>query len=86
MTGRSAKSVDRLPRPSGGSRGTVGVLLMRSYILANNTAHYDAVIAALEARGLANDPGFRERPRRSAGRSKPTSMLAAARRSTRFCR
>jgi magnesium chelatase subunit H len=30
----------------------VGVLLMRSYLLAGNTAHYDAVIRALEARGL----------------------------------
>ncbi len=31
---------------------------MRSYILASNTAHYDAVIAALEARGLAVIPVF----------------------------
>ena len=34
------------------------MLLMRSYILADNTAHYDAVIAALEARGLAVIPAF----------------------------
>ena len=40
------------------SRGVVGLLLMRSYILANNTAHYDAVIAALEARGLKVIPAF----------------------------
>lgn len=33
-------------------RGTVGVLVMRSYLLAGNTAHYDAVVRALEARGL----------------------------------
>ena len=32
--------------------GTVGVLVMRSYVLANNTAHYAAVIAALRAKGL----------------------------------
>ncbi|WOJ93510.1 magnesium chelatase subunit H [Congregibacter variabilis] len=32
--------------------GTVGLLIMRSYALAENTAHYDAVIAALKARGL----------------------------------
>jgi magnesium chelatase subunit H len=38
--------------PSGGSNGTVGVLVLRSYVLAGNTAHYDGVIAALEARGL----------------------------------
>src|ERR1700761_6414259 len=31
MIGRLGEYVDRLPRPSGGSRGTVGVLLMRSY-------------------------------------------------------
>ena len=33
-------------------KGRVGVLLMRSYVLAENTAHYDAIIRALEARGL----------------------------------
>ncbi|MEM0900113.1 MAG: cobaltochelatase subunit CobN, partial [Pseudomonadota bacterium] len=32
--------------------GTVGVLVMRSYVLAKNTAHYDGVITALRARGL----------------------------------
>ena len=58
MIGRLGESVDHLPRPSGGSRGTVGVLLMRSYVLANNTAHYDAVIAELEARGLRTIPAF----------------------------
>ncbi len=57
-TERLSASVDRLPRPPGGSRGTVGLLLMRSYVLANNTAHYDAVIAALEARGLRTIPAF----------------------------
>jgi magnesium chelatase subunit H len=31
---------------------------MRSYILANNTAHYDAVISAFEARGLNVIPAF----------------------------
>jgi magnesium chelatase subunit H len=43
---------------SGGQNGTVGVLLMRSYLLAKNTAHYDGVIAALEARGLKTIPAF----------------------------
>lgn len=41
-----------------GARGRVGLLLMRSYVLAGNTAHYDGVIAALEARGLAVVPAF----------------------------
>ena len=38
--------------------GRVGVLVMRSYILAENTAHYDGVIAALEAQGLTPVPAF----------------------------
>jgi len=42
--------------PKGG--GTVGLLLMRSYILADNTAHYDGVVAALEAKGLRVVPAF----------------------------
>jgi magnesium chelatase subunit H len=38
--------------------GTVGVLVLRSYVLANDTAHYDGVIAALEAKGLRAVPVF----------------------------
>ena len=41
-----------------GARGRVGLLLMRSYVLAGNTAHYDGVVAALEARGLSVVPAF----------------------------
>jgi magnesium chelatase subunit H len=41
-----------------GKRGTVGVLLMRSYLLAGNADHYDGVITALEARGLKVIPAF----------------------------
>ncbi|MDP4006465.1 magnesium chelatase subunit H [Methylobacterium sp. NEAU K] len=44
--------------PAQGSRGTVGVLGLRSYMLAGNTAHYDGVIATLEARGLRVIPAF----------------------------
>ena len=44
--------------PAEGSAGTVGLLLLRSYLLAGNTAHYDGVIAALEARGLRVIPAF----------------------------
>jgi len=39
-------------------RGTVGLLLMRSYLLAGNSSHYDGVIAAIEARGLRVIPAF----------------------------
>ena len=38
--------------------GTVGLLVMRSYILAGDTAHYDGVIDALEQRGLRVIPAF----------------------------
>ncbi|MEL6120717.1 MAG: magnesium chelatase subunit H [Pseudomonadota bacterium] len=41
-----------------GARGTIGVLMMRSYVLSADTAHYDAVIRALEARGLHVLPAF----------------------------
>jgi len=44
--------------PVAGSKGIVGLLLMRSYLLAGNSGHYDGVIEALEARGLAVVPAF----------------------------
>lgn len=46
-----------LPRPTG-AHATVGILMMRSYVLSGDTAHYDAVIRALEARGLRVLPAF----------------------------
>ncbi len=49
--------IDRLPTVAG-ARGTVGVLLMRAYLLAGNARHYDGVIAALEARGLSVRPAY----------------------------
>ena len=45
-------------RASAKSTGTVGLLVMRSYVLSGNTAHYDGVIRALEARGLTVVPAF----------------------------
>jgi len=44
--------------PSSGDKGTVGVLILRSYALAGDAAHYDGVISALEARGLKVVPAF----------------------------
>ncbi len=44
--------------PGDGKRGTVGVLVLRSYVLAGNADHYDGVIAALEAKGLRVIPAF----------------------------
>ncbi|PTE12970.1 magnesium chelatase subunit H [Pseudogemmobacter blasticus] len=46
-----------LPRPEG-AVATVGLLMLRSYILASDTAHYDAVIRAFEAKGIACLPAF----------------------------
>ena len=46
-----------LPRPATAT-ATVGLLMLRSYVLASDTAHYDAVIAAFEARGIAVLPAF----------------------------
>ena len=54
--GRIVERVELLPPMK--SVGTVGVLLLRSYVLAGNAAHYDGVIATLEARGLRVLPAF----------------------------
>jgi len=54
---RIEERVERLP-VRGGASGTVGLLVMRSYVLAGNTAHYDGVIASLTARGLQVIPAF----------------------------
>jgi len=54
--GRIVERVEHLP--PGGSAGTVGLLLLRSYVLSGNAAHYDGVIAALEAKGLRVIPAF----------------------------
>lgn len=56
LTEQITEDLSRLPKR--GSRGTIGVLIMRSYVLAKDTAHYDAVIARLEARGLNVIPAF----------------------------
>src|SRR4051794_22841878 len=58
LAGRLGERAAKLPAPAGKAGGTVGLLLMRSYVLAGNTAHYDGVIGALEARGLAVVPAF----------------------------
>ncbi len=59
MAGRYAEEALALPLPARGPVvGTVGLLLMRSYLLGGNAAHYDGVIASLEARGLRVIPAF----------------------------
>ena len=57
LPNRVTESLDMLPsRPDGGA--TVGLLILRSYVLADNARHYDGVIAAMEARGLRVVPAF----------------------------
>ncbi|MEQ1651025.1 MAG: magnesium chelatase subunit H [Hyphomicrobium sp.] len=62
MDGQISATSDNLPLPLGRKlatvRGTVGVLILRSYPLAKNAAHYDGVIKTLEARGLRVIPAF----------------------------
>ncbi|WP_374942207.1 magnesium chelatase subunit H [Sphingomonas sp.] len=57
MKGRMADRLDALPIATA-TKGTVGVLMLRSYLLGRDTGHYDGVIAALEARGLRVIPAF----------------------------
>lgn len=56
IDGRVAETIDALP--AGGSTGTVGLLLLRSYVLANDSRHYNGAIAAFEAQGLRVVPVF----------------------------
>jgi magnesium chelatase subunit H len=57
LPGRIAATATELPRRRG-TKGTVGLLMLRSYILAKDAGHYDGVIAALEARGMDVIPAF----------------------------
>jgi magnesium chelatase subunit H len=57
MAERLSEDAAKLPavtRPS----GTVGVLMLRSYLLGKDTGHYDGMIEALEAQGLKVIPAF----------------------------
>jgi magnesium chelatase subunit H len=58
LANRVAETIDALPPTSGAVKATVGLLVMRSYVLAGNAGHYDGVISALEARGLRVIPAF----------------------------
>jgi magnesium chelatase subunit H len=55
---RMSETAEKLPSPPMARKGTVGLLLMRSYVLSGDTAHYDGVIAAFESRGLKVIPAF----------------------------
>ena len=59
MTPRMAATAAALPASAtAGKRGTVGLLMLRSYVLAKDARHYDGVIAAMEAQGLKVIPAF----------------------------
>lgn len=51
-------SLDALPALADKPIGVVGVLVLRSYVLADDAGHYDGVIEALEAKGLKVVPTF----------------------------
>jgi magnesium chelatase subunit H len=54
---RISESLRLLPA-SKGREGTVGLILLRSYLLGRDCAHYDGAIAAFEAAGLKVVPVF----------------------------
>ena len=58
LADKVAESVHGLPPVAGGAKATIGLLVMRSYVLAGNAGHYDGMIAALETRGLRVIPAF----------------------------
>jgi len=60
LKGRISEELNQVPKlvPDHKAKGKIGILLLRSYVLAGNTQHYDAVFAALEARGYQVVPIF----------------------------
>ncbi len=48
---RMTDRLNKLPARKGQTRGTIGLLVMRSYVLAGDTRHYDGVIEAFENLG-----------------------------------
>ncbi len=54
---RISESLRLLPQAKG-REGTVGLILLRSYLLGRDCAHYDGAIAAFEAAGLKVVPVF----------------------------
>ncbi|MEP3784672.1 magnesium chelatase subunit H [Ascidiaceihabitans sp.] len=54
---RITTDIADLPAPAA-PLATVGLLMMRSYVLSSDTAHYDAVIRQFEAKGIRVIPSF----------------------------
>jgi magnesium chelatase subunit H len=57
IAGRLFEDAAKLPSKKG-AKGTIGVLMLRSYLLGKDSGHYDGMIAALEAKGLNVVPAF----------------------------
>jgi magnesium chelatase subunit H len=57
LPARITTNIAEVPRAKD-AVATVGLLLLRSYILSGDTAHYDAVIRQFEAQGMAVVPAF----------------------------
>ncbi len=60
LKGRISENLSAVPKvvPDKKFKGTVGIIMLRSYLLSGNTAHYDGVIAAIEAQDLRVIPIF----------------------------
>jgi magnesium chelatase subunit H len=61
LENRITEDLDKLPRftaTKGKPKGRVGVLVMRSYVLAGDSSHYNAMLIELEKRGLEVIPAF----------------------------
>ena len=54
---RITTDASKIPGPAN-PEATIGLLIMRSYVLSSDTAHYDGVIRAFEARGMRVLPAF----------------------------
>ncbi len=57
MAERLSEDASKLPAIKN-PRGTVGILMLRSYLLGKDTGHYDGMIEMLEAQGLKVIPAF----------------------------
>ena len=55
---RFSDQLEDLPGLANNRRPMVGLLVLRSYLLSGNTAHYDAVITSLESAGYGVIPAF----------------------------
>ena len=57
LAGRITTDPSHLPKPKGATL-TIGLLVMRSYVLSSDTAHYDAVVQSFESKGMRVIPTF----------------------------